>query len=300
VPQDTIFGCYVPVAIRVRGILSNQTTLSINKDPYACAHPLGLTYPDLKTLDAGGSIQLAEVTVNRDSNPVVGPAEGVNLTFLSATAPVVALQSGVQTSDAQLFSCSFSSALTGAVFQQPTGGNAGAVTVSGPNGKQLQLQLGRGLYSADAPTDQLPFFVGGPWQVSATGGADYGAFQQLFTLPAPLHLTNLDDSTVIPSQGYTLHWDASGFGPDDVLGITLTADPTYSNYATCNAPAVAGQLLLPNSILESFKGKSATILANIRLNTGERTQFSVPTNSGAPIHGLVDYSFLQRFTTQIQ
>ncbi len=43
VPKNAYLGCYVPVTIRVRGVESNPLTLSINSDPFACAHPLGLS-----------------------------------------------------------------------------------------------------------------------------------------------------------------------------------------------------------------------------------------------------------------
>lgn len=41
VPQSAYLGCYVPAAIRVRGVVSNTVTLSIHTDTFACAHPLG-------------------------------------------------------------------------------------------------------------------------------------------------------------------------------------------------------------------------------------------------------------------
>jgi hypothetical protein len=300
VPANTTLGCYVPVAIRVRGVLSNQTTISVNSDPFACGHPLGLSYSDLRTLDAGGNIRLARLTVNRENITAQPWNEGAGFVVTVSPASSVALYSGVQTAPSQTFSCYVATlGATGGVFvgAANAGGPlpAGTVTLDGPGGKHLDLSPPF-FYHADAPKQNTPYFDGGIWKLSATGAGDIPAFEREFPLPPQLKFTNLSDTTTVPSQGYTLHWDVSGFRAGDIVTVSLAANGAY---ASCTSPATAGQMELPPNALENFKGRSTSFTATVQAQTGERPVFTIPSGTG-PIAGYVEYYFTQQLVAQVQ
>lgn len=298
VPQDALLGCYVPIVIRVRGIVSNQTSISVNKDPFACAHPLGLTYSDLKTLDAGGHITLAPLSIMNDNSPAQ-LTENATFTFPGSDALNVAMRAGVQMPETQLFSCTMGDALRSATEVAAGIASVGTLTITGPGGKRIDMLPDKGTYSSGTPRGPQPFFTAGPWQVSATGSPSLGAFQQDFTLPPPLQLVNLDSSTTIPSQGYTLRWDGAGFTWSDIVTVYLSGT-TGSTYASCTAPAWAGQLTLPLLILQNFKGTTVAFAIDVHPRPGTQPLFSITNPSGAPIRGIVDYSFIQRLAARVE
>lgn len=304
VPPDPAFGCYVPVAIRVRGVPSNQTTLSINRDPYACAHPLGLSYGDLKTLDAGGNLRLARLTFNSSRNIVEEQPliENAHLAFPVADATMAAVLSGVQTSVAPSYSCILealgnSGNVRAGFASRATITDVGNVTLAGPAGQRLELQRLR-FYSSEAPSGGSPYFTGGLWSLSAAGGSDIGAFQRAFTLPPQLQFTNLTDGMTVPSQGFTLRWNGSGFGPGDIANIAISSLGSTS-YAYCIVPAWKGQVAIADSILESFKGRQTYFHTTVYPTSEARQMFTVPGATGE-IHGLVEYYFSQRISANVE
>lgn len=300
-PNNPPLGCYIPVAIRVRGILSNQTTISVNSDPFACGHPLGLSYSDLRTLDAGGNIRLARLTLSRENITTQPWNESAGFTVAVAPAATVAIYSGVQTPASQTFSCYVASlGVAGAAFRgaASVGGGPlliGKVTLDGPGGKQLNFAQ-PGFYHAEVPKQDTPYFDGGTWKLSATGNGDVPAFQREFPLPPLLKFTNLNETTVVPSQGYTLHWDVAGFRAGDLVSVSLAANGAYSS---CTAAATAGQMDLPPNALENFKGRSTSFSTTVQAQTGQRPVFTIPSGTG-PIAGYVEYYFTQQFVAQVQ
>ncbi len=96
VPKNAYLGCYVPVTIRVRGIASNTATLSIHSDPFACAHPWGLSYADLKTLDADGYIPTINLNIQTLKSDGDALGEGGIVLSSNLDAAGVARSSGVQ------------------------------------------------------------------------------------------------------------------------------------------------------------------------------------------------------------
>ncbi len=295
VPKEIVLGCYVSVAIRVRGVLSNQSSISINNDPFACAHPLGLSYADLKTLDSGGAIPLAWLILSSYHKEPTWQ-ESANLFFFAASASGMDSIAGVQTTDSQLFSCYVKgpTASVGAAGAPGRAPDPGAVTLSGPNDKRFDLTK-----SGQALNDH--FFSAGLWKISGTGSMEMGAFQQEFILPPQLGITNLNPFGVIPSQGYTLTWDPSGFSASDVATVYLlpTASSNYS-YATCSTPAASGQMILPDWVLENFKGQNISLETHVRPNPAARTLFSISATDGTIIRGFVDYNFMQVLSATVE
>ncbi len=307
-PPNTPIGCYIPVTILVRGGGTNTTTLSVNHDPYACAHPLGLSYSQLKTLDAGGTINLARLIIDAADNTAASQPslESASLNFSAAFARDVAAVSGIQgvPLDRQAGGPNVCYLLP-----IPNGGVAGsgsrtdvfpAGTIAlGQGGKQLQLNQ-NGSYGAQVPADQLPFFSGGNWSLSATGGTAIGAFTQNIQLPQRLKFTNVDQSTTLNSQGSTtVRWDPSAFGYGDVIEFSLALDGVKPILAGCT-PAWMGQETFDGFFLTDYVGKTVALFSTVHTVPAARPVFAIPYNQGEPIRGFADYNFTQRIDLQVK
>jgi hypothetical protein len=169
----------------------------------------------------------------------------------------------------------------------------------GQGGKQLQLNQ-NGSYGAQVPADQLPFFTGGNWSLSATGGTAIGAFTQAIPLPTRLKFTNVDQSTTLNSQGSTtVRWDPSAFGYGDVIDFDLAVDGVKPIVGSC-APAWKGEQTFDGFFLTGYVGKTVTIFSTLHTVPAARPVFAIPYNQGEPIRGFADYNFTQRIDLQVR
>ncbi len=289
VPQDTVLGCYVPVLIRVRGALSNRTSFPINSDSYACAHPLGISYGELKTLDAGGTIPLGLLAI---SDP------GAAFSVINADARTVAAYAGEQMFPAQRFTC-FLGSFWDVGLQSGVRRDAGpAVQLTGPGGPNIPLTGGDTSgswgyrYTNYVTAAEQPVFAGGAWQVSAPGGADLASFFQSFFLPPVSVSLDVKAGDTIPStRDLIVTWDGSGFGASDVAKMVLIGG-TSNEIATCAVPAWTGRAQLPQSMLARFAGKHADLGLAIVPGPSARTIFPILQKDGSSLRTLIDYTFI--------
>ena len=81
---DGVQGCYVPVAVRVAGVLSNSGTISVTPSGKACSDPFGFSSADLQKVLDGGTLTVADLSLLRLSAKLavtgLGNAQG-NLDF---------------------------------------------------------------------------------------------------------------------------------------------------------------------------------------------------------------------------
>ena len=130
-----------------------------------------------------------------------------------------------------------------------TGLDAGAITLSGPNGLTATLpsQLGiRGAYGAGLAAGAIPQ-SGGVFTFRGAGGADVGSFTATVELSNPL-LTWTNQSaaaTIDKSQGLLVTW--TGGNPGSYVAITGTSSAQNSAGVgpvagfTCLAPVGDGR-----------------------------------------------------------
>lgn len=64
---DGVQGCYVPISIRVAGVLSNSGTISVTPSGKACSDPFGLSSTDLQKVLNGGTLTVADIMLLRFS-----------------------------------------------------------------------------------------------------------------------------------------------------------------------------------------------------------------------------------------
>lgn len=287
VPKSAYLGCYVPVAVRVRGVVSNNATLSINTDTFACAHPLGLAYGDLKTLDAGGSIPLANLSlsvIQRDNNLL---SERAGFLLTPADAATTALYSGVQVPDSAILTCGPSSVVGAVGIVQGLVGDAGPITLLGPRGQELDMFSP---YFTTAPSLPSRFFTPGEWRLRAPGGPVFFPFERIFTLPPVIDSTNIQPLSVLSSeQDLEILWNPTVFGPGDLVIVSIPG-------ATCTVRATDGRVTMPKPP-RSF---SETIQVIVVPHPASRAQFSLAMRDGRTMRGFVSYSFWLGVTVAVQ
>jgi uncharacterized protein (TIGR03437 family) len=278
VPRDVYMGCYVPVALRVRGVVSNAVTLSINRDPYACAHPLGLTYSELRTLDAGGRISLAELSISGSLNKGIW-MESAGLPIFEADSAVVALTAGPQMPDAEYFGCRPASfGLAGSVrVLRPFPFGTPPMILTGPGGERLELT--RLFTSLTSPTQTTPFFRAGPWQLSYAGSAELFPILQSFRLPPVAISTSL----IRIGQDIEVRWNPAGFGPGDVV--------TVQGAETCRVRASEGRVVL--------SAAAGVLMIATQPHPAARTQFRLLRKDGSTVPTVVSSFYIDTFESVV-
>jgi hypothetical protein len=276
------------VLLHVRGVVSNRTSIPINSDPYACAHPLGISYGDLKTLDAGGTIPLGLLEISDN---------GAYFSVVNAGARVAAMHAGEQLFPEQRFTC-----IEGTFW--PVGFERGvlrdvgsSVQLTGPNGRNVSLTLGdppsswEYRYQNFVPSSQAPVFAGGIWQVGAPGGADLASFFQPFFLPPVSAALNVKSGdTIASTQDLSVTWDATGFTAGSIGRVILNGDS--AGMITCPVPAWTGRAQVPQAMLRRFAGKRITLGLAIVPDPSSRTIFPIRMKDGSPLQTVIDYTFI--------
>ena len=64
---DGVQGCYVPLAVRVAGVMSNFGTISVTPSGKACSDPFGLSSADLQKVLSGGTLTVGDFGLLRMS-----------------------------------------------------------------------------------------------------------------------------------------------------------------------------------------------------------------------------------------
>jgi hypothetical protein len=284
VPKNAQLGCYVPVSIRVRGVVSNSATLSINSDPFACAHPLGLSYADLKTLDSGGSIPFVSLSIYAQKSDDSALGEGGVFLFTSLNASAVARFASVQLPDAEYFACKDTVPSTGGVFSI-VGGDS-SMLLSGPQGREL----GQKDYLFTPPSGgPSPFFIAGDWTLHSSGVA-FLPFGIRFRLPPMILSTNVaSGSTLSSERDLEVTWNPTGFGAGDVV---IVSRPGRS----CVTNAWTGRVNLGKPV----RSAQSAIQVSVIPHPAARAEATLFQYGYTPVRALVTYSFTSTTTFAVE
>ena len=240
IPDDAPLGCFVPVSVRVRGVLySNVEALAISADGLPCqeARDAGTPKQEQMTTQGIGQISLSKMVNNGETNDVVEgifyetpdrlpvaatPAPGTCLLLLESPPPEGdPLDAGPQ------------------------------LSISGPVGGVLAIQQD-GSYRAQAPPG--PLFLGpGSYSVSGPGGADVGTFASSIQVPEP-PLWDLGESSdrITRNRGFTVTWDPPAEPTQEPAEISITLTAGSPERLVCAAPADGGQMNVPASLLTNL------------------------------------------------
>jgi uncharacterized protein (TIGR03437 family) len=281
IPSAIPDGCYVPVTVTYNQT-TVTTTVSKTSDGSPCKHPWQLSVSDMKTLDSGGfltdgvislSTQLSVVTSaagsrNESASMNLGQINAAGVASYFAPAP-----SGLGCTAPNLVAVpSFAFAEIVGLPPNTAVPDIGAtVTLQTPTTAiTLTSVTDTSFYSqalpppTDGPLSNLPTPVvaGGKWTFQSSGGTDLPASSFGFTLPAPIQLAGGAPISVSRSQDQTITWNGSAFDAGASVNLFLSGSTAT---VTCTAPANAGTVTIPASLLSSYAANTIGTL-NINLN----------------------------------
>ncbi len=321
-PADPFLGCYVPLHLNVRGAVTHQNdtvshdaVLSVNTTPGACAHPFGLSYSQMQTLDAGGQVVTPYLGVHTTHDPgaVDGPYDDTASLFLMPyPANVVFVLAGTQEPVESFPACSLTFLRVGvgvggvgyvAVADQPKVGQEFQLAGPGGASQSLTLALPSALsvfpiFSGEHTGDE-PLFSAGAWTLSGEGGDDLLSFQIPFHLPPQVRTLDRESlRSISRDTDLTVRWDPQGYSGGDLMTVNIA---NAKAAAICTTHAFTGSLTIPRAMLQQIP--DADTPARVTL-----TQAPLPISDqalqldrpdGEPWHGRIYYNFADTIETEL-
>lgn len=332
VPQNAALGCYVPVNILAGNAQSNTFTIAIAAEAGTCAHPLGLSPDELRTLDQGGSVfagsmnfsaGIAHLAVLNLSGTGYTRLESFFAEFRQRSAFEIFLLSPKLSAGGVASSCAAANAF-GEVLSILTGPQnvaGSSLTLLGPSNQTADVPASgpAGFYnfSVDSPPPvdtaaelPPPFFLPGPWQVMAPGGDTVSPFNQTYQLPPQIQWTNRESLTTFGRDAdLSVTWNPQGYSTADIMSVALTTlSSLVSSLAdillgsgtgiSCTVPAQSGQIIVPAGLLQQLSTGPATL--RLSLTPQQSTLFSIPLTAGTTVPGLLSYFFSDSLSVTIQ
>ena len=243
---EGIEGCYVSVAVRVNGVISNHGSLAVSSAGKYCSGPLSAE--QIMLAEQQGRLRVGAVTLSTFNN------DGLNLEAEAAEYSLSLLNQsvltfiGIETHATPVGSC-----MVWPTFDDffpvdpvdPTELVGGDITVTTPAGTLLVVD-----------SDNLPegFFPPGLVTVSAAAGPQVGAFEVSTTLAPPATLNAPAElSRVDRTQDLTLRWSGVDSTRDFVVILGRSEDQPGGVGRTfvCSADASAGQFTVPAQVAQS-------------------------------------------------
>jgi hypothetical protein len=301
VPQDTFQGCYVPVQLRVRGVASNGATLAISDTPGTCDHPFGLSTEEMKSLDGGGSVRLANLRPASQWFDLGGFnwSEGVSVSFPYADATLLYLLAGPQLPAAMLYSCQSTPEPSPSSIPIDTPDAGTALTFNGPRSRGLTLPAP--FYVSSAPPLEAPFFTPGTWTLRASGGADVPAFEHSITVAPVPSGTNVKRNDEPPvDRDFTVTWNPSGYSATDIMKVELGGGSHFVNgreilypYYLCRVHAAEGRITIPQTQMPQFANQGTVALRLTAMpHPAARKAVRLTRTDGAPMTLYSDFQLV--------
>jgi hypothetical protein len=283
VPEG-VEGCYVPVAIRAGGVLSNFTTIAVAPEDQPCPDlPAGMKTADLERLANGESLSLAVAELARFHMRIVTPErpeEQVNFDLawasfnrylpqqlLASKASHSLVRSGAPSPGFCLlgpYSASYDipmPSITGAGDSGLLLSAGSSLSLAGPGRNATLPRVNRQYISVVGgrftPAGvNLPLFLA-PGGYALSGGADtaqVGEIRAALTLPEPAQWTNHQAILeVLRSQDLEVTWESQAAGQELVTVFGITGDTEKSPVAfLCVERASKGSFVIPQSFLSAL------------------------------------------------
>lgn len=276
IPEDAPTGCFVPLAVRVNGAVSNTVTMAIGEDAAACADPAN---PFSETLVSGGkqgnlmllrqelsdqtvSARPVEYTIDQFygqfTNQPGGPfAFNVNHALSPAGACASFTFQGDVLEDAKILATAAGTLTAGGIDVETPAGTVKATTMFPAQALYAAL-LGHNVDIKDL--DMIPLKLGpGSATVTSTGGdvGKFNPFEANVTIAEPVTWTNraaLD--TMDRSSGVRFEWQ----GEAQVIlgGISVDLPTNSSGVFLCIAPPGETSFDVPDYVLANLPPSRAT------------------------------------------
>jgi hypothetical protein len=269
VVQGTPDGCYLPLTV-TWGAGTATSYISKTSDGSPCRHPFGLSTTELQTLDNGGSVLTGMISMttalNAASSNRASRQESAVVLFTDLVAADLA---GYFTRNVPS-GCSSATAAASAFLR------AGAAF---PFGSTMSLRSAATTLtltseplveytttippSADAPLNNLPTPVigGGKWTWSSPAGALTPAASFDFNISPPVQIGGGAPISLKTNSDQSITWNGSDFDSQAILQLSLSAQNFGPPVVTCFAPAQAGTITIPASMLAQFTAGLAASLS---------------------------------------
>lgn len=273
IPSSAPTDCYVGV-VAVTGsggnaVSSNFGSIPISASGGQCTNSIfGTSGTSISSLSSQATVKSGAVFVaqsvgpksSTDNTPVTS-----NIAFASFQKETGASYSSDASNGGSAFavgSCYVTEVIstTGGV-PTVTGLDAGAITLTGPNGMYTLSKFLTGFYTAMLPTNAITS-SGGAFTFNGAGGADVGSFSTTLNLPNPiLTWTNeSSDATVNRSSGVTVNWTGGAAGSYVLISGNSTDQNTGANGSfTCIANQSALSFAVPNYITGALPAGSGEL-----------------------------------------
>ncbi len=283
IPADVTPGCYVGVQVRVGGVTSNTTTISVAPaGQRICSDPNGYTAAQLEQAQRNGSfttgfIGLAKSQVQQSAQgfPLNQIFDNLTGSFERRTFQNLLFATG-QSTFISIGSCTvFSFEGEDAVAVDPIpveGRDAGPRLTATAGGRTETLEKPspgpfRGVYSRlispglgipipGIPSGGTEFLTTGEHRVAGPGGPDIGAFTASINWPAAFVWSNRDAISIV-NRATNLDVAWTGGDPQGFVSINgFSAAPLGSQRIgagfVCLSPASAGRFTVPAAVLQSL------------------------------------------------
>ncbi|MGA2116896.1 MAG: hypothetical protein ABSH56_19320 [Bryobacteraceae bacterium] len=256
VPTGVSGGCKTSIAVLVKGVTGNVTTLPIAPaGQTTCNDGFGfLTSANLQTAVAKGSLNLGGVVVSRiatGNDSLLGyfgtyPLNSLIRSYGGYYGPSIGSCLAYE-----IGGSSIETALVDPI--QPTYLNVGPdLAITGPGGTQTVPVSSGGYFAADLAIAPSTYIQPGSYTAAnGSGGSGVGPFNWTLTLPPYLVPTNIP-ATVNRAQDLTLTW--TGGSAYQVASIFLISGLPVGSlnswaFIVCDADAAAGTFTVPSVIL---------------------------------------------------
>lgn len=303
VPDD----CYIPLSVKVSGRASQVVSIPAASAPGPCRHRMGLSSEALAALDRNLTIPVSQIWIRSQVIPDFTQAglylhsDTATIDFLQVDAATVETYTGLLIPKTEW--CGIGTVRPGIIGVLAIPMDAGQPVLSGP-GVRIPMEGAIAQYpplsTATYPLDKVPpsMFLPGIWSVSSQGGRDVGAFQVDLRLPPPLAWTNRATlGPVSRAKDLVLTWDPAGYGESEWMfgSIAIGAE-----YVECGAPASAGKVTIPASLLAQLSAGSRARVQLVLTPRGDPVLYSLPRTNGGALFGTAQFGHLEMVTVDLR
>lgn len=253
---EGLSGCYVPVAVRVAGLISNYATVAVESSDGKCGDDFGIPDSAFARVREGGALRIGTITPNRfRSGEFIEDA--INGSFVQLTQREVLRSWGPLAAPSPGYCTVVYTQETTLPFDpiDPDPIAGGVLTFAAPK-RTISLSPNRnGFYSLALGDERDPFFEPGEYMLSnGRGGANVGPLTSKFVLGEPFQWTNQAEIPELVARDRDLVIKWSGTQADDDVLIYGGGSPNSLGGAMfiCSAKGSANEFTVPSQVLGSL------------------------------------------------